>query len=321
VQHQARLVDDLLDTSRISRGRIELQPERLDLVRLIHDAAEDYRSPLEETGLTLSMALPAEAIWVDGDRTRLCQVLGNLLNNAMKFTEPGGTVTVAVALQAEGSGVAVRVRDTGIGIDPEILPRLFESFIQGDRSLDRSRGGLGLGLALVKGLVELHRGEVHVHSEGPGKGAEFAFLLPAVAGAPSQKERPLERHAAMPQHPRRILVVDDNRDAAETLRDLLELSGYEVATAHSGPAGLEAAHRFRPDAVLCDIGLPGMDGYAVAEELRRDAATAGVCLIAVTGYGQEEDRRRSREAGFDYHLVKPVDIDALQQLLETVPKG
>jgi CheY-like chemotaxis protein/two-component sensor histidine kinase len=311
VNHQARLVTDLLDVSRLMHDRIETHRQRLDLAALVREAAEDCRSLIREAGLTLALELPPGPVWVEGDPTQLAQVLTNLLNNATKFTDPGGRVTLSLAPDAGPDRVAVRVTDTGIGISPEMLPHVWEVFSQADRSLDRSRGGLGLGLALVRGLVELHGGEVRAESPGLGCGSTFTALLPLA-------ESPEDETDTQPGL--RILLVEDNRDAAETLRDLLELSGHRVELAFSGPAALEAAPRFQPEVVLCDIGLPGMDGYAVARQLRSDGATAlapGARLVALTGYGREEDRRRTSEAGFDLHLVKPVKPGELQRLLET----
>jgi signal transduction histidine kinase/CheY-like chemotaxis protein len=346
VSHQAHLLEDLLNVSRIARGKVSLHPIRLDLDLLVRDAVADYRSVLEDAGLTLTLDGPQEPVWVLGDPTRLAQVVGNLLQNAAKFTDRGGQVTVRLALEAslkdlatetrrhgekhteksvspclrgekafgdEKTLAAVTVRDTGIGIEPAMLSRVFETFAQADRSLDRSRGGLGLGLALVKGLVELHGGQVRAESDGPGQGAAFTFWLPLARARRAPQPAPAAAVEEMPR--RRILVVEDNRDAADTLREVLELAGHEVAVAYEGPAGVEAAREFHPEVVLCDLGLPGMDGYAVAAELRRDPATAATRLIAVSGYGQDEDRRRSLEAGFDRHLIKPVDLVELQRLI------
>jgi CheY-like chemotaxis protein len=255
---------------------------------------------------------------VAGDRIRLAQVVGNLLTNAVKFTNSGGQITVCLVTDTERKEAAVTIRDTGIGIDPEMQRHVFESFAQADRSLDRSQGGLGLGLALVKGLIELHEGEVRVRSRGLGFGSEFTFTLP-VEQRTARQER--ETTVPTPVRARRILVVEDNQAAAETLRDLLELSGHTVTVAFSGPAGVEAARRDQPEVVLCDIGLPGMDGYTVAQAVRSEAATAGARLIALSGYGQEEDRRRSEEAGFERHLVKPVNFEDLEELLAATPGG
>jgi CheY-like chemotaxis protein len=244
--------------------------------------------------------------------------MDNLLHNASKFTDPGGRVRVGVAQDPNRPQALVTVADTGIGIEPELLPVLFKPFAQADRSLDRSRGGLGLGLALVKGLVHLHGGEVRVASAGPGRGTEFTLTLPldhdtaSVVPAAAPPPKP-------PQAGRRVMVIEDNRDAAETLRLMLELWGHQVALAFTGPAGIEMARGFHPEVILCDLGLPGMDGFAVARELRGHADMASVRLIAVSGYGQDEDRSRAREAGFDFHLTKPVDPQDLESLLATTP--
>jgi PAS domain S-box-containing protein len=311
INNLTRIVDDLLEVSRLTRGRIELRVERLDLARLVRDAVEDRRADFERAGLTVELGVPDVPAWVAGDPTRLTQVLDNLLDNARKFTSPGGRVTVGVEQDGSARRAALTVTDTGAGIDPELLPWLFDAFSQADRSLDRSQGGLGLGLALVKGLVELHGGQVRANSAGRGHGAEFRVTLPAcpepaaLSGLPSAPHRARRRL--------RILVVEDNRDSAETLRMLLQMFGHEVTVAHSGTEGVEAAKRLHPEVVLCDIGLPGLDGYGVVGELRRDPDTAGARVIAVTGYGAEEDRRRSQQAGFDMHLTKPLDPDALQE--------
>jgi PAS domain S-box-containing protein len=315
LRHLARLVDDLLDVSRISRGKVQLRCERIDLARHARTAAEDRRPVLERAGLALVVETPETPVWVTGDPTRLAQIVNNLLDNSAKFSDGGRKVTVRVTAGAARRQAALSVRDEGVGIEPEMLPRLFNVFAQADRSLDRTRGGLGLGLALVKGLAELHGGEVEAFSEGPGKGAEFTVRLPlaeepaALAPKAEAPRRSGERH--------RILVVEDSKDAAESLRLLLELLGHEVRVAYTGPQGVAAAKVWRPDIVLCDIGLPGLDGYGVARELRLNPTTARARLLALTGYGQDEDRRRSREAGFDYHLVKPADPEELQRLLAT----
>jgi signal transduction histidine kinase/CheY-like chemotaxis protein len=308
--HLARLVDDLLDASRITRRKVRLRPERLDLSALVRATCEDHRGGLDAAGLALEVEAPPGPVWVEGDRTRLAQVLGNLLGNAAKFTDRGGRVTVR--LTAADGRAEVAVRDTGVGLEPAMLPRLFEAFAQADRSLDRSKGGLGLGLALVKGLVELHGGEVRAASEGPGRGATFTFRLPLAGEGPAKAAAP----AAADAHARRrVLIVEDNRDAADSLRMLLELAGHEVAVAYTGAEGLRAAQARRPDVVLCDLGLPGLSGFEVARALRQGADTAGVRLIAVSGYGRDEDQRRAREAGFDEVLVKPVSPAVLERLL------
>jgi CheY-like chemotaxis protein len=313
VRHLTHLVDDLLDVSRLTRGKVQLRKQRLDLGQLARTTAEDRRPVLEGAGLALQLEVPQTPVWVLGDATRLAQILTNLLDNAAKFSGRGRTVTVRVTADAVRDQAVLSVRDQGIGIEPEMLSRVFNVFAQADKSLDRSGGGMGLGLALVKGLAELHGGKVEATSEGPGKGAVFTVRLPleqepaALAASPSEPQ-PSGKHF-------RILIVEDNKDAANSLSILLEVLGHEVKVAYTGPAGVEAAREWRPDVVLCDIGLPGLDGYGVARELRLNPTTARVRLLALTGYGQEEDKRRSREAGFDYHLVKPADPEELHRLL------
>jgi PAS domain S-box-containing protein len=313
VRHLSRLVDDLLDVSRVTRGQVQLRRERLDLGRLARTAAEDHRPVLEKVGLTLRLEVPETPVWALADATRLTQVVNNLLDNAIKFRDRKCPVTVRVCIDEESHRAMLAVRDEGMGIQPELLPRLFNPFAQADRSLNRSRGGLGLGLALVKGLVELHGGEVEAFSEGLGRGAEFRVWLPleqepaALVQAPIAP-RPADQHL-------RVLVVEDSRDAADSLRMLLELFDQEVRVAYSGTEGVQAAKEWRPDVVLCDIGLPELDGYALARELRLNPTTARVRLLALTGYGADEDKRRSREAGFDHHLVKPADPAELLRLL------
>ena len=308
VAHMGRLVDDLLDVSRISQGRILLRREPLDLAALVRATAEDHRELIEEAGLSLFLELPAEPVRLEGDPTRLAQALGNLLQNAVKFTNPGGRVTVRLA--DRGGEAEVAVQDTGIGMGPEMLARLFQPFSQGDQTLDRSRGGLGLGLALVKGLVELHGGSVEADSRGQGSTLTLRLPLQDGVAAPVPSE-PAGKPGGSAL---RILVVEDNRDAADSLQILLDLSGHQAEVAYTGQDGVDASRRIRPQVVLCDIGLPGgMNGYDVARALRPELP--GTCLIALTGYGQEEDQRKAREAGFDRHLTKPVDPAALLHLL------
>jgi PAS domain S-box-containing protein len=319
VVHLGRLVDDLLDLTRISRGKIRLRPEPLDLAEVVARTAEDHRPLLAVAGVELDVRLPGDPVPLNGDSVRLAQVLGNLLHNAAKFTPAGGRVAVELDPGSEPDVAVLRVRDTGLGIDAAVLPRLFEPFAQADATLDRSRGGLGLGLALVRRLVELHGGAVEVRSEGPGRGAEFTLRLP-------MRQRPADRRpaAAAPGRtgPRRVLVVDDNSDAADTLRDLLELSGHAAAVARDGAEALELAEAFAPDVILCDIGLPGMDGYAVARAVRRNAALDGVLLVALTGYALPDDLRRAAEAGFDLHLAKPPPLERIEAILRSGrPRG
>jgi len=318
VGHMTRLVDDLLDVSRVARGRISLRDTVVDFKELVAATAEDYRGTLDGTGLSLTLILPEHPVWVRGDPTRLSQVVGNMLHNAHKFTDPGGHVTIELSPELHANAVTLNVRDTGIGIEPELLDRVFESFMQADHSLDRSRGGLGLGLALVKGLVEMHGGSVRAHSLGLGKGAQFTVRLPLTTEPTWVDVAPPS--ATVTQRSRRVLVIEDNIDAADSMKTLLEVGGHEVTVAYTGPAGLEAAHRFRPEVVFCDIGLPsGLDGYGVARAMRADPTLNSAYLIALTGYGQEEDRRLAAAVGFNLHLVKPVDPATLGHILATLP--
>ncbi|MBZ5713251.1 hybrid sensor histidine kinase/response regulator [Nannocystis pusilla] len=310
VEHMTRLIDDLLDVTRISRSKIQLQRTTVEMNELVRRTVEDHRSVFDACGVGLAFAPASRPLWVDGDPTRLSQIVGNLLQNAAKFTGRGGKTEVAV--EAQGSGVLVHVRDDGMGIGADILPRLFDPFIQADTTLARSRGGLGLGLALVKGLVELHGGDVQARSAGLDHGAEFTVRLPGVP-APAPEAAPCVEAGGTP--PGRILVIEDNLDAAESLKEALELDAHEVCLAHSGPEGLEKVRTFRPDVVVCDIGLPGMDGYEVARAIRADPARCTTRLIALTGYASPEDRQRARAAGFDRHLGKPPDFDVLLQTL------
>jgi PAS domain S-box-containing protein len=313
ITHMRRLIDDLLDVSRITRGTITLNRERTDLARLVRLSTEDQRETFQNSGIELETRLPEIPVWVRGDRTRLTQVLENLLENARKFTPRGGKIEVEVVADPARQEALMQVRDTGIGIEPELLPRLFDLFTQADRSLDRSPGGLGLGLALVKRLVELHDGKVSAHSAGSNQGAEFTVRLPLEDEPMALSET--RRGAVTSNRHVRVLVVEDNRDSAESLRMLLATQGYEVALAYTGTEGVEAARRARPDVVICDIGLPGMDGYAVARAIRLNPGTAQARLIAVTGYGQNDDRARALASGFDTHLVKPADPEKLLGLL------
>lgn len=266
--------------------------------------------------------MPDGPLWVEGDSTRLSQVLLNLLNNAAKYTPEGGRIFLEAAKSAGGNQIEIRVRDTGIGIQADFLPRVFDLFAQGDRSLDRSEGGLGLGLTLVKRLVAMHGGSVQALSDGPGQGSELIVRLPNLAEHPVKDEMPQVTAPGISQAcPRRVLIVDDNSDASETLEMLLQLWGYEVRSVHSGLEALEVAPEYRPEVVLLDIGLPGMSGYDVAQRLREVPGFSDVVLVAVTGYGQDNDRSRSRDAGFDHHLVKPVEPDKLQALIASVSRS
>lgn len=314
--HLVNLVDDLLDISRVSQGKITLKRERLAVREAVEAAVEACRPSVDAKGHALALDLPAEPLPVDADRTRLVQVVANLLTNAAKYSDPGGRI--AVTARREGDEVVVAVADTGLGIAPHLLPTLWDLFTQVRDTLDKAQGGLGIGLALVKKLVEMHGGTVAAHSDGVGRGSTFTVRLPLAAGGHTAgAPRPASGDPPPAPRPagRRVLVVDDNADGAESLSELLRLLGHEVRTAPDGPAALGTARAFRPAVVLCDIGLPGMDGYEVARRLRADAATAGAVLVAVTGWGSDDDRRKSREAGFDRHLTKPVAPTALVEVL------
>jgi PAS domain S-box-containing protein len=316
VKQMTRLVDDLLDMSRITSGKIELRKERVELAPIVEQAVEAARGLYASMNHELTVTAPAQPVHLEADPARLAQVLGNLLSNAAKFTDKGGHVWLTV--ERDGAQAAIRVRDTGIGITAEQRPRIFEMFVQVDTSLERSRDGLGIGLTLVKTLVEMHGGTVEARSEGLGRGSEFVVRLPALG-----ESRPPQPRVGQPSPAvgRRILIVDDNEDGAESLALLLRLGGHETYTAHDGLDAVEAAERLRPQAVLLDIGLPGLNGYEVCRRLRQKPWGKDLMLVAVTGWGQDVDRKRSREAGFDTHIVKPVDPDALLRLLSSVSEG
>jgi signal transduction histidine kinase len=314
VSHLVRLVDDLLDVSRITRGKIRLELEQLDVASIVTSAVETSRPLIEAGAHHLTVELPDEPLWINADQARLSQVLANLLNNAAKYTPSGGSIWLSA--RREGSDAVFSIRDTGIGIPPEMLAKVFELFTQVDRSLDRSQGGLGIGLTLVQRLVEMHGGVVQATSGGAGVGSEFTVRLPAVAveQAPAYSNGNGQQEATRPSQ-LRVLVVDDNVDAADSLAMLLRIAGHHVRIAYDGPGGVEAARSFQPQAVVLDLGLPGIDGYEVARRLRMDAQTCDVLLLALSGYGREEDQRRTAEAGFDHHFIKPVDFAALTTLL------
>jgi PAS domain S-box-containing protein len=318
VAHLSRLVDDLLDVSRLTRGKIHLREEAVDLAAVVSQAVETVRPLMQERGHALTVVLPQEPISFRGDATRLAQVFGNLLHNAAKYSADGGRIALTAA--REDGQVVVRVRDNGMGIARDVLPHIFEPFAQGDRALDRAQGGLGIGLTLVRRLVEMHGGTVAAHSDGPGLGSEFVVRLPAEPAAPPEAAPAAPDSRRGGEH-RRVLVVDDNGDAAESLALLLQTIGHETRVAHDGPGALKEAETFGPDVVLLDIGLPGMDGYEVARRLRRLEPARSALLVAVTGYGQDEDRRRSKEAGFDHHFVKPVDPATLADVLHAGRAG
>ncbi len=319
VANMARLLDDLLDVSRITRGLVRLHPETVDLSAAVSQALEATGHLIVERHHELTVSLEP-ALYVDGDRLRLEQVVTNLVSNAAKYTDPGGTIRVMT--YCEGDEAVLRVADTGMGMSPELLPHVFELFTQGDRTIDRSQGGLGIGLKMVRSLVELHGGSVEAASPGPGLGSAFTIRLPLFAkpaaangGGPAIPESPGTATSFHPCGRGRVLVVDDNRDGAESLCELIRLWGYECRAAHDGLAALQTARDFRPDAVVLDIGMPGLDGYEVAHHLRQEPSLAGAHLIALTGYGREEDRDRSIEAGFDRHLTKPTDPREVERIL------
>jgi PAS domain S-box-containing protein len=313
VRQLSRLVDDLLDVSRITSGKIELRRERLELGDAVRIALESSRPLIERGGHELTVQLPSEPVRLDADLARLAQVLSNLLNNAAKYTRPGGHIWLTA--ERAGSNAVIRVRDNGIGIKPAMLTKIFEMFTQVSGSGVHSQGGLGIGLTLVRRLVELHGGSVMARSDGIGKGTEFVVTLPLAGVDVASEERPAAPGAERDAHPKRILVVDDNRDAADSLCMLLKSRGHEVRVAYDGLEAVGAAVAFGPEVALLDIGLPKLSGYEAARRIR-EAGGAETLLIAVTGWGQEEDRRRAREAGFDHHLTKPVDPMAISRLID-----
>ena len=329
VRAMARLIDDLLDASRVTEGKVRLQFETIELSEIVTRAVETQRHHIEERGQELSIELPPKPILLEADSVRLVQVLGNLLHNASKYGNKGGRISVSVAAvgrlesaessesEYEPENIVVRVRDDGVGISSEMLPRVFDMFAQADASLARSDGGLGIGLTLVRSLVEAHGGRVQAESAGLGQGAEFTVHLPALSSKEAERERkaqPADPEAG-PSASRRVLIVDDNQDSAEALGTALRLEGHSVEIAHNGPEALSKAVAFEPDVAVLDIGLPGMDGYEVARKLREEPRLSNVLLLAVSGYGQDDDRRRAREAGFDHHLTKPVPVAEINALI------
>jgi PAS domain S-box-containing protein len=310
IKHMVRLLDDLLDVSRITSGRIRLNMQLIDVRQVIGDGIESARSLIDRRRHRLETVLPPEPVFVRGDATRLVQVLVNLLNNAAKYTPEGGTIRLAAS--AEDADAVLRVADTGAGISPRLLPKIFDLFTQDDRTLDRAQGGLGIGLTLVRRISELHGGTVEVHSPGRGQGSEFVVRLPRVvpdaviAALPSANVT-----APSTRTPKRCLLVEDNVDAAQMLQIALELEGHKVCLAFDGDQAIAMATTFQPDAVILDLGLPGLNGYDAARAIRLVPGLENVLLIAATGYGQQGDRERSRAAGFDHHLVKPIDLDML----------
>jgi CheY-like chemotaxis protein len=314
VEHMVRLIDDLLDVSRITRGKVHLKKELVD-VRTVMDTALELSGPLiEESRHELLVSTPEETLLLDADPVRMAQIISNLLTNAAKYTPGGGRVELSA--ERDGSEVIIRVQDNGVGITSEALTKVFELFNQVGKTMDRSRGGMGIGLALVKHLVEMHNGHVTAESEGLGKGSTFIVRLPLAAmpkiGGPLAAGDQRSHSLSIP---RRILVVDDNVDGAETLAMLLMLSGHTVERAHTGPDALKAAHAFQPGVMFLDIDLPGINGYEVARQLRSDSTMDGLILVALTGWGSEDDRKQARNIGFNHHLTKPVKIEMLHSLL------
>jgi PAS domain S-box-containing protein len=316
IAQMVRLVDDLLDVSRISRGKIELRLGQVELISTVSEVLESMRPLAESKGQSLTSSLPNARIHLSADSTRLAQLIGNLLNNACKFTPPGGRISLDVT--QENNEAVVRVVDNGIGIPPEQLATIFEMFVQGDTSLERAQSGLGIGLTLVRQLAEMHGGAVEARSGGKGQGAEFLVRLPIQDQSPQNESGSPRNTSDSRKSFGRILVVDDNRDAAQSLARLLEVQGNTTMTAFDGVEALEAGAAFEPDVVLLDIGLPRLNGYDAARQIRQEPWGRDVALIALTGWGKDEDRRRSSEAGFDKHLVKPVQLDELNSLLQTL---
>lgn len=312
IQRMSRLSDDLLDIARLSRGQIALQKEPCDLTDIVREAVEDYRGMFDASRLRLELLLPSHPVLVAGDCTRLAQSVSNLLHNAQKYTEPGGTVTVRLQTDHSAQTAVLTVRDTGIGMDEKSLAHVFEPFSKPSPIVGSKRTGLGLGLALVKAFIESHGGAVAAASAGPGRGSEFTIRLPLDPSL--EKPKPtVECAPAEGAGPLRILVIDDNRLGARALQMFLSKEGHQVEMAFTGPEGIEAARRFRPDVVLCDIALPGLDGFAVARCLRQELGK--IYLVAVSGYGAEEDQERGQQAGFDAYLMKPLDFRDLERLL------
>jgi CheY-like chemotaxis protein/nitrogen-specific signal transduction histidine kinase len=313
----AHLVDDLLDISRVTTGKIRLHEEETDLRGILERAIEATRPLIEQRKHELTVTLPPDPIWLRADATRIEQVVVNLLNNAAKYTDEGGHIWLTA--DREGDFALLRVRDNGIGIGPELIPHIFDLFSQGNRTLERAQGGLGIGLTLVQKIVELHRGSVEAQSRGAGKGTEFTVRLPMVVSA-SMKESMASQTVLPPSQTARVLIVDDNVDAADSIAMILRLSGHDVQVAYSGQSALETAAQYQPNIIFLDIGLPEIDGYEIARRLRQRPPSKDVWLIAMTGYGQDSDRQQSQEAGFDYHLVKPVNTQELEQLVAKLIK-
>jgi signal transduction histidine kinase len=314
VRHLVSLVSDLLDVSRVSQGKLPLNKRPMEMSDVVFRAIEMASPLVEQRGHRLTVRVPETGLLVEADETRLAQVICNILNNAAKYTPEGGRIDVTA--EREPAHVALKIKDSGIGLRPEVLSRIFDLFVQEERGLDRSRGGLGIGLSIARGLVELHGGTVAARSDGEGKGSEFVIRLPLAGAALAAADGPDPACAEEGARLKRILVVDDNVDGAELLDEVFRALGHATRLAHDGPAALQVARDFRPHIAFLDIGLPVMDGYQLARRLRALPGLEDVRLVAVTGFGQEADRVRAREAGFDEHLVKPVEIDGLRRLMD-----
>jgi CheY-like chemotaxis protein len=320
VDHVVYLVDDLLDVARIAHGKIELHRTLLDVADVVNAGLETAAPVLEERHHRVNVTVPRGQWFVHGDRARLAQVVSNLLTNAAKYTEPGGHISVVA--RALGEVVELDVIDDGIGMDRELLEQVFEVFVQGARKIDRSAGGLGVGLAIVRSLVTLHGGSVNARSDGPGKGSRLTVVLPLQPAQAAERAAQLEVTPIDEAHaPLRVLVVDDNADGADMLELGLQTLGHSARVAYNGPSALAAAKEFRPDVALLDIGLPLMDGFELARRLREEMGSETPVLIAVTGYGQDTDRERTRLAGFSHHIVKPIELDALGALVASVHRS
>jgi PAS domain S-box-containing protein len=318
-QHLARLVDDLLDVSRLTRGKITLRKQPVDLAALVAQVVENHGPAAKQHRHAVTLNLPPRPLRVEGDEVRLTQIFSNLLNNAIKYTPAGGRIQVAA--EEAGGEVRVSVRDNGIGMAAGVLPLIFDLFVQVNQGLDRTYGGLGIGLSLVRRLLEMHGGRIEAHSEGLGRGSEFILHLPLLPAAGGREPGPAAASPEASDGALRVLVVDDNRDAAESLAELLALEGFETRLAYDGAATLAACRDLRPDVILLDIGLPGMDGYEIARQLRREYGRNHLVLVAMTGYGQAHYREWAVAAGFDHYLVKPVGAEALLELLASLTRG
>ena len=318
LSHLVRLIDDLLDVSRVSQGKIELRKEKVEVKEILNTARE-ASDPLIAAGKhTLTLDVENAPIWLEADLTRLSQVVSNLLNNAAKYTPEGGKISLSA--RAQGGEALISVSDNGVGIPSEMLPQVFDLFTQVNANLARAQGGLGIGLALVRRLVEMHGGVINAASDGPGKGSAFTVRLPMVAAEPEAPLGAVSSPTGTPsQELLRILVIDDNVDVAKTVGWMLETIGHEYRLVHEGRRAVEAAREFRPDAILLDIGMPDMDGYAVCKALRAESLLKNTVIIAQTGWGRDQDRSNSGQAGFNHHLVKPVSLDELERVLSTIP--